>query len=65
MASDDVFFEQGFVAGDAAVAQARQINGAIGAMDDEFGDGISRCRTLLQAMAGKSVGEMEITQPRT
>ena len=55
MASDNIFFKQRLVAGHAAVAEAGEINGVVGTMDDEFGDGIARRRTLLQAMAGKTI----------
>ena len=50
----------GVVAGDALEAEALEIDGAIGAMDDELGDGIAGARSLLQAMAGKAIGEQEI-----
>src|SRR5881394_4011266 len=50
--------------GDAAVAQARQIDGLEGTVHDQLRDCPSSRRALLRAMPGESIGEVEIAQPR-
>ena len=62
--SDHVLFKQWFAAGDAPIAETGQIDGAIGAGDDQFGKPIADARPLLEAVTRKAIAEIEILQIR-
>ena len=47
-----------------SIAEAREVDGAVAAIDDEFGNGVARGRALLQPVAGEAVGEEEVRHLR-
>src|SRR5207342_689202 len=61
--SNHIAFAQRPALGDAAVTQARQINGPEGTVHDQLRDCTSSRRALLRAMPGESIGEVEIAEP--
>src|SRR5262245_27591546 len=49
--------------GDARVAEAREVNGLVAPVQDQFGDGAAGARPLLRAVAREPVGEIEVGDP--
>src|SRR5262249_16329376 len=56
----DVQFDDGFAAREPFIAETRQIDAAIGAIGDHFRIGTARRRRLLQTVAAKSPGEVQV-----
>src|SRR4051812_3947146 len=63
-ASDDIELGKRRAGSDPLIAKTRHVDGAVFAMHDVLGNGLPDRRRLLQAMAGKAVGEIEIAQAR-
>src|SRR4029079_3528999 len=62
--SDHIALEKRRLLEDALEAEALEIDGAVLPMDDELSNGIAGSRPLLQAVAGKAIGEEEIRNLR-
>src|SRR5262245_1485487 len=63
-ASDDVELAEWTPRLYSFVAESAAIHGAIGSVDDQFGKRLADGRPLLQAVAGKAIGEDEVGDPR-